>query len=458
MLKGHTKIELTNVHTGEKEVAEKHNLITNHLKNTLEWLHAWGFTTASSSQLQTRQFPVYDKCMGGIILFGNILTDNADNVMLPMAEEDDVVGYASNDVNTTENKKRGSRNVTESEKVSNGYKMVWDFGTSQANGVISAVALTDAYACARPGIFSDVCNCCGNANKRFPSNVTTKKIVDYDVYTDKITYLDLSSPSTLTLHTATFNSNKASLEGFNVYEELDSKQVQLSVELPLGGLWQDGKDGYYYYCTTWYNNNNMSDKPNGYYDTIKMARVKKDTLEVDASIGLKTIKLSGTKWSQPDCMFCICNGYVYFGGSTNPNRDYVEIDKIDLASSQVIKKFDLFEDWSGTVYSINNIVYAGSKCILPNDELIQKSKEANRGYIYSYAVGDADSPGLWVDEGVNSGKVLTNDKGQIMVVDSAIIYYGFLLNNLCTINNLETPVTKTVDKTMKITYTITEES
>lgn len=95
---------------------------------------------------------------------------------------------------------------------------------------------------------------------------------------------------------------------------------------------------------------------------------------------------------------------------------------------------------------------------MPNDELIQKSKEANRGYIYSYAAGDADSPGLWVDEGVNSGKVLTNDKGQIMVVDSAIIYYGFLLNNLCTINNLETPVTKTVDKTMKITYTITEES
>ena len=31
MLKGHTKIELTNVHTGEKEVVEKHNLITSHL-------------------------------------------------------------------------------------------------------------------------------------------------------------------------------------------------------------------------------------------------------------------------------------------------------------------------------------------------------------------------------------------------------------------------------------------
>ena len=451
MLKGNTKIELTNIHTGKKEVIEKHNLITNHLKNTLEWLHTWGFTTDISSQLQTRQFPVYDKCMGGIILFGNTLNENADNVMLPMVEEDDVVGYASNNVNTTENKKRGSRNITESEKVSNGYKMVWDFGTSQANGVISAVALTDAYACDRSGIFSDICNSCGRKIKSFPSNVTSRKIVDYDVYTDVVTYLDLSSTSTLALRTATFNSNIASMEGFNIYEEISSKQVNLSVELPLGGLWLDGKDGYYYYCTTWYNNNNVSDGSARYYDTIKMARVKKDTLEVDASIGLKTIKLSGTKWSQPDCMFCICNGYVYFGGSTNTNYDYVEIDKIDLASSQVIKKFDNFKDHNGAVYSINNIVYAGSKCILQNDELIKK-EENDYGYLLSY-----NSSGLWESGGSSSGKVLTNDKGQIMVVDSGGINYGFLLNNLCTINNLEEPVTKTSDKTMKITYTLTEE-
>ena len=455
MLKGNTKIELTNIHTGKKEVIEKHNLITNHLKNTLEWLHAWGFTTDNSSKLQSRQFPVYDKCMGGIILFGNTLTENADNVMLPMVEEDDVVGYASNNVNTTENKKRGSRNITESEKVSNGYKMVWDFGTSQANGVISAVALTDAYACARSGIFSDICNKCGGKRKSFPSNVAPRKIVDYDVYTDVVTYLDLSSTTTLALRTATFNSNIASMEGFNIYKEISSKQVNLSVELPLGGYWLDGKDGYYYYCTTWYKNNNMSDKPNDSYDTIKMARIKKDTLEVDASIGLKTIKLSGTKWSQPNCMFCICNGYVYFGGSTNPNNDYVEIDKIDLQSSRVIKKFNNFKDYNGTVYSINNIVYAGSKCILPNDELIQK-EENNYGYLLSYS-NDVDSSGLWESAGSSHGKVLTNDKGQIMVVDSGTIVYGFLLNNLCTINNLEEQVTKTSDKTMKITYTLTEE-
>ena len=88
---------------------------------------------------------------------------------------------------------------------------------------------------------------------------------------------------------------------------------------------------------------------------------------------------------------------------------------------------------------------------MQNDELIKK-EENNYGYLFSY-----NSSGLWESGGGSSGKVLTNDKGQIMVVDSRIISYGFLLNNLCTINNLDESVTKTSDKTMKITYTLTEE-
>ena len=32
MLKGTTRIELTNVHTGEKEIIEQHNMVTNALQ------------------------------------------------------------------------------------------------------------------------------------------------------------------------------------------------------------------------------------------------------------------------------------------------------------------------------------------------------------------------------------------------------------------------------------------
>ena len=40
---------------------------------------------------------------------------------------------------------RGSMNQTESKKIDNGYRFVWDFTTSQANGTISCVALTHKF-------------------------------------------------------------------------------------------------------------------------------------------------------------------------------------------------------------------------------------------------------------------------------------------------------------------------
>ena len=54
------------------------------------------------------------------------------------------VAYASNNVNSGSNVARGSLNQTESKKLDNGYKFVWEFTPSQGNGNIAAVALTSA--------------------------------------------------------------------------------------------------------------------------------------------------------------------------------------------------------------------------------------------------------------------------------------------------------------------------
>ena len=43
------------------------------------------------------------------------------------------------------------------------------------------------------------------------------------------------------------------------------------------------------------------------------------------------------------------------------------------------------------------------------------------------------------------------------VNDSGRIYTTYLKNYLATISNLDKPVTKTADKTMKVTYTIQQE-
>ena len=52
----------------------------------------------------------------------------------------------SSDANNTTDIRRGSRNLTESKRIDGGYKFVWDFATSQANGTISAIALTNRIA------------------------------------------------------------------------------------------------------------------------------------------------------------------------------------------------------------------------------------------------------------------------------------------------------------------------
>mgnify|MGYP006923764568 CR=1 FL=1 len=75
--------------------------------------------------------------MGGILLYQNALEERADNIYAPL--NNPLIGYASDDANNTEDIRRGSRNLTESKEVDGGYRFVWDFATSQANGTISAI-------------------------------------------------------------------------------------------------------------------------------------------------------------------------------------------------------------------------------------------------------------------------------------------------------------------------------
>jgi hypothetical protein len=82
--------------------------------------------------------------MGGILLYQNPIEERADNIYASF--DNPIVGYASDDANNTQDVQRGSRNLTESKKIDGGYKFVWDFATSQANGIISTICLTNTLA------------------------------------------------------------------------------------------------------------------------------------------------------------------------------------------------------------------------------------------------------------------------------------------------------------------------
>ena len=146
-LHGHTRIELTDVHTGAVEVVESDNLITNAVsdifngyggslnKAMLLWRGDQGYTNAPKD-LVTMFY-------GGLLLYDTPLGSDPATVFAPAGAG--VVGTAmAGQVNATKNTVRGSANLTETniDPAGGVVTYVYEFATNQGNGVIKSVCLT----------------------------------------------------------------------------------------------------------------------------------------------------------------------------------------------------------------------------------------------------------------------------------------------------------------------------
>ena len=134
-IRGLLKMELFDAKTKKLvQKVEKENMVTNAIKNMLQ-------AYAATNQIG-EIMPLATVGLGGIMLFDTALTASADNILFP--SDSHLVGYGLQGVNTS-NTMCGSKNALESSLQigEDGRSVtVWDFGTSQANGTIRAVALT----------------------------------------------------------------------------------------------------------------------------------------------------------------------------------------------------------------------------------------------------------------------------------------------------------------------------
>lgn len=141
MLKGKTRIELTDVNTKEKKIIEHNNMITNAITDLCK---SDGLTIAPinySGILGSNK--LLSELFGGIFLWEDALDTSASNYYIPGANK--CVGYGSKSLTkqSSINKHHGIYNGVESGLQDDGsMKLVWDFATSQANGKISAISLT----------------------------------------------------------------------------------------------------------------------------------------------------------------------------------------------------------------------------------------------------------------------------------------------------------------------------
>lgn len=461
-MKGTAVIELTDVKTGEVVTYKEDNMITNAISDLLSKnIEAMHYTmNGSTSEWKTNVFPLCPNAIGGILLFSDALDEDVNKYYAPSANP--CVGYASNDVNSTADVMRGSLNLTESGKINRGYKFVWDFATSQANGTISAVALTHKFG--GVGFYGDEYN---NSSKVWSiKNVSTtadNRIRTYYVYAVEVNFeenyfwsIGMNSSSEIVIRKIRKCFTSVGLnfslmeEGDELLEEIKLKPtsfVHTSTNNYSQYSMHDGKDGYWY---GFMNGSNSSGNA-----TMKWIKIKKS----DFSFTEGTWTFENARFSQSGYSYYFDAGpYIYrYSVMLNGYLYVMHYSKTGLYKINVNNPADITWIPFGFTSSFSN-----------------NTNSYQNGYIYMWTFGD------WVcgsDFRVNTNDevVKMTNNAPFYTTTTPLFQYGpFLLSfgsydsrsakknlwlltpYLATINNLSTSVIKTADKTMKITYTITE--
>lgn len=152
-LKGKTVIQLYDAKTGELvETVEKTNLVTNAVNNVLnEALNALAYTSNNRMGRHYALDYLFDfpsgsnlakSMLGGILVFSKPIEEDVEHVIPSISEIKSFIGCGNQGAAITGNTFKGAINSSESEQGDNYIKFVWDFTTEQCNGDIACVCLT----------------------------------------------------------------------------------------------------------------------------------------------------------------------------------------------------------------------------------------------------------------------------------------------------------------------------
>lgn len=464
MLKGTTRIELTDVNTGEVETHENHNMVTNALRDI--------FMPLGLSQRPNRFFnefvPYYEKLLGGILCFDKEIPENAEDYYPPA--DANLIGCAAYGVqNNTKNTFRGGFNQTESEvNLKDRYvKYVYDFATSQANGTIASVCLTH-----KNGGFTSYGSKNVSYNRDYPLMQSIAEDTLQYVYPDRTGASTSSKYSGMTIGKTelifvidrakdcayyfkiadtkhihitkrrTFLKSVSILDNeYNskpLIEEIEVPELETALRIGYWGYNYDSATDCLYICT----HSDYRVAPNTSY---LVTEIKIDTWKV------KQYEVTNTTdqylRSDSNWQMYVTDGYLFVKGYDAPYDLY----KIQIANSANVVKFKRTNvtNINGVPkFVINGRIYYENT----NDQLL----------IADTATNEIMPP---------EAQSLFNSSYQVNVTpvrNEPLLYFGdygtwstagwyMMCNYLATINNLDTPVTKTADKTMKITYILQEQ-
>lgn len=462
-LTGTMRIELTDVNTGEVTAVTEENMVTDAVNHILGLNPMGVFYEIGESidgvKWQEALLPVCPNMIGGILLFSKVLEERVDNIY--SLSDNLPVAYASNNVNSTANVARGSMNLTESKKLDNGYKFVWEFTPSQGNGTIAAVVLTSAQggANAYGSLVNDSTTFLQIKSIKLDGMAMARELVLFEtVEVDfernllySITYQD-TGVRIRKVHIPIFTVGLNEKLDDSSFAVVDDRVIQTSTFRFLGdytlyGEFLDGGDGYWYGFS---NEGNSSGSATMVWVKIK----KEDYSMTEGEWTLSNAKLMDVGRREEDSSFperylkcCIRKGYLYVMANNKKG-----IYKINLANSSDVTLISLgfTSKWkplceTGTceVYMtlIGDLIIGGDFQVTVEDKVIHTQG--------SFRLNDAATP-------LFQYKNFLLGWGGSYGSEYRTMY--LLTPYLASINNLSSAVVKTVDKTMKITYTLTEEA
>ena len=503
-IKGHMTIELADAKTGK--IVERHeddNLVTNGVKHYMKNMGMFNitpFNIVSNGMFAQHANNLAIPLFGGLLLFDTAQTANAEHLFVSGGTKmigNGINGYTSNDSVT----EFGSYNSAESGWQEDGsFKQVWDFTTTQANGTIACACLCpynygahgEGNSTSKVSKTSSSGMAASNnswlgyngypANKRLlnapgnASNFGTNfeaypiKIDTENNYAILLGYNSGQSPCLFKYLKVSFPFNKWDIrDGYNndgrklgtVHDITLPSQVTTYgnrwVTRPYCFLGRDSNGAAYFAINTVVSSST-------YFNTehpliiVRFVVDANDAVTCEYVMALTPSTIGVTTgnlyYALPHCLQVVGNSLFLATGASSNAIDKTKWYKINIQTQAVERVTD------NTASNFSSFAMQGNRFSIPDSDSVYFHNGVQNIVKVDLTANAVTSLNGWDSATANGFYGLVDNKtalyfgtGESSVNPVVASVYRWM-HFLSTINNLQSPVTKTSDKTMKVTYVL----
>jgi hypothetical protein len=467
-LKGHCKIELTDKKTGKVESYEEHNMIT---EFSQELFKQMGYLRPNA--FANRESLPIDDLFGGVMLFNQAITEQTDmtgrhsSPLFPPADKEMVANASMAITGNTAPEEMGQYNTRSSTSTATSRKFIFDWDTDEALGDIACVCLTSKY-----GGYKGVGNSYSNTRDTSirASEPMEAPLNQHDVTTGKATatqrvaYINRSTnvvgvvqgldPATGVLNIREYDLSGVAINPMKNMANIDGTTARVirtinytftPCTFTSQGRWFTfSRYGYWGIVIT-------SKDPNADDNSATVIKFNLDNTQEQYTFNnLKMGYLNGnsTQYARYHFAFlgnyfiCACWGNIY------PSNNFCYAIHTGTYEKTSLGVLDSSNESFGAGAVLEGRFYIGHYVIrLKNGQPVLEKCNGN-----NVGVQIANGDGFWCGgQAVDDPYILWNGTN-----DMAFGVAGTLMRPyLATIFNLDSPVHKLSDKTLKVTYELT---